>query len=355
MKQATTFVGIDAHKKDLFVAMLSGRSAPPVTWQLANEPAAVRRLVRKLERDAPGPVHVFYEAGPCGYALQRQITTPRVACDVIAPALMPRKPGEQLLSGSFCVAGEGAYRADRVGAESFAQKTAAEARMYKYTASPLQEQIDRLIRILTALAVALSVSYIALYYLGGNFGPDELARMVAATITSMVPQGLVLMATLALLLGAVYMSTRGAIVNRLAAEVEEAAEASQGRGRVLIVDDSPDNRDLAAMVLESSGFQATTASNGLEGLIVAHYANPTVVLMDIAMPVLGGIESARLLKASAVTRHIPLLAYTATPFNADGWLARLFSAVLRKPVGPDDLVSAVRRFALGAEAAPGAS
>ena len=96
MKQATTFVGIDAHKKDLFVAMLSGRSAPPVTWQLANEPAAVRRLVRKLERDAPGPVHVFYEAGPCGYALQRQITTPRVACDVIAPALMPRKPGERV-------------------------------------------------------------------------------------------------------------------------------------------------------------------------------------------------------------------------------------------------------------------
>jgi hypothetical protein len=59
MKQATTFVGIDAHKKDLFVARLSGPSTPAVTWQLANEPAAVRRLVRKLERDAPGPVHVF--------------------------------------------------------------------------------------------------------------------------------------------------------------------------------------------------------------------------------------------------------------------------------------------------------
>jgi transposase len=96
MKQVTTFVGIDAHKKDLFVAMLVGDRATPVTWQLANEPAAVRRLVRKLEREAAGPVHVFYEAGPCGYALQRQITTARVACDVIAPALMPRKPGERV-------------------------------------------------------------------------------------------------------------------------------------------------------------------------------------------------------------------------------------------------------------------
>jgi transposase len=96
MKQVTTFVGIDAHKKDLFVAMLSGQATVPVTWQLANEPAAVRRLMRKLERETSGPVHVFYEAGPCGYALQRQMTTARVRCDVIAPALMPRKPGERV-------------------------------------------------------------------------------------------------------------------------------------------------------------------------------------------------------------------------------------------------------------------
>jgi transposase len=89
-------VGIDAHKKDLFVAMLMGNEKTPVTWQLANEPNAVRRLVRKLEREAPGPVRVFYEAGPCGYALQRRLTTPRVQCDVIAPALIPRKPGERV-------------------------------------------------------------------------------------------------------------------------------------------------------------------------------------------------------------------------------------------------------------------
>jgi transposase len=96
MRQVTTYVGIDAHKKDLFVAMLIGTTPTPVTWQLPNESGAVRRLVRKLERDAPGPVHVFYEVGPCGYALQRQMTTDRIACDVIAPALMPRKPGERV-------------------------------------------------------------------------------------------------------------------------------------------------------------------------------------------------------------------------------------------------------------------
>lgn len=75
--------------------MLMGQQKP-VTWQLANEAQAVRRLVRKLEREAPGPVSVFYEAGPCGYALQRQVTTSRVSWAVVAPALIPRKPGERV-------------------------------------------------------------------------------------------------------------------------------------------------------------------------------------------------------------------------------------------------------------------
>jgi hypothetical protein len=53
--------------------MLIGNEPRPVTWQLANEPNAVRRLERTLEGEAPGPVRVFYEAGPCGYALQRRV------------------------------------------------------------------------------------------------------------------------------------------------------------------------------------------------------------------------------------------------------------------------------------------
>jgi transposase len=76
--------------------MLIGTQATPVSWTVPNEPQAVRRLVRKLEREAPGPVCVFYEAGPCGYALQRQVTTARVSCAVVAPALIPRKPGERV-------------------------------------------------------------------------------------------------------------------------------------------------------------------------------------------------------------------------------------------------------------------
>ena len=48
--------------------MLVGAQTPPVTWQLANEADAVRWLVRKLEREAPGPVRMCDEVGPRGYA-----------------------------------------------------------------------------------------------------------------------------------------------------------------------------------------------------------------------------------------------------------------------------------------------
>ena len=96
MSEVITSVGIDAHKRELHVAMLIGSAATPVTWTVENEPKAIDRLHRKLEREAPGPVRVCYEAGPCGYALQRRLTAGAVTCVVIAPALMPRKPGDRV-------------------------------------------------------------------------------------------------------------------------------------------------------------------------------------------------------------------------------------------------------------------
>ena len=96
MTEPTTYVGLDVHKREIHVAMLVGHARTPQRWQLANEPRAVRALQRKLEREAPGPVLCYYEAGVCGYALQRAVTHGRIHCQVIAPALVPRKPGERV-------------------------------------------------------------------------------------------------------------------------------------------------------------------------------------------------------------------------------------------------------------------
>jgi transposase len=98
MGKDITWVGLDAHKKAINVAVLVGHERTPQEWVVENKPAAIRRLVKKLVRDADGrEVRSCYEAGPCGYALQRQIEAEGpVICEVIAPALIPRKPGERI-------------------------------------------------------------------------------------------------------------------------------------------------------------------------------------------------------------------------------------------------------------------
>ena len=96
MSEPITYVGIDAHKAQLQVAVLAPDAAEPTIWTVRNEVRAVNRLRRRLEKDAPGPIACCYEAGPCGYALQRQLERDRVRCDVIAPALVLRKPGDRV-------------------------------------------------------------------------------------------------------------------------------------------------------------------------------------------------------------------------------------------------------------------
>lgn len=92
-----TFVGMDAHKTAINVAMLLPGRTEPIEWQVANEPAAIKRLGRKLEREAPGEVRCCYEAGPCGYVLQRELESAAgIVCEVVAPSLIPVKPGERI-------------------------------------------------------------------------------------------------------------------------------------------------------------------------------------------------------------------------------------------------------------------
>ena len=96
MQKGTTFVGLDVHKEAVNVAMLVPGETRPVQWQTSNDVAAVRRMVRKLQRSAVGDLQLCYEAGPCGYAVQRAIRALEVSCIVVAPSLIPRKPGERV-------------------------------------------------------------------------------------------------------------------------------------------------------------------------------------------------------------------------------------------------------------------
>ena len=136
-----------------------------------------------------------------------------------------------------------------------------------------------------------------------------------------------------------------AIVTRMGGDGLRINGNALPRRRVLIVDDNEDNREVAAATLEASGFDAITANNGLEAVIVAHYARPAVVLMDVSMPILDGLEATRLLKSSGVTRHVNVIAYTAKPELFDSSLSGLFAGVLTKPVDPSIMIRTVERLA----------
>ena len=96
MEKGITFVGQDAHKVMIKVSMLLPEETKPLEWEVPNEVGAVRRMVRKVQRQAPGEVRFCYEAGPCGYALQRWIQDAGASCVVVAPSLIPRKPGDRI-------------------------------------------------------------------------------------------------------------------------------------------------------------------------------------------------------------------------------------------------------------------
>jgi two-component system cell cycle response regulator DivK len=114
---------------------------------------------------------------------------------------------------------------------------------------------------------------------------------------------------------------------------------------VLVVDDYGDVRDALARVLEDAGFVVRTATNGLEALIAAYEMRPGVIVMDVSMPVLDGIEATRLIKAGEATRDARVIAYTGNPSFEDSPTRTLFAAVLTKPATPWAVLATVQHVA----------
>jgi transposase len=96
MDHRTTYVGLDVHKLTIMVAALFPGHEEPQVWQVPNERAAVARLGRQLLRKFDGPVRCCYEAGQCGFTVQRQLKAAGVSCQVIAPSLIPVRPGDRI-------------------------------------------------------------------------------------------------------------------------------------------------------------------------------------------------------------------------------------------------------------------
>ncbi|MGF6951993.1 transposase [Neobacillus sp. B4I6] len=95
MQDAIKFVGLDVSKEKIAVAIAEeGRGEPRYFGMIPHTPEAIRKLIKKLGE--PNTLRVCYEAGPTGYPLFRLLLTLGVHCDVIAPSLIPKRPGERI-------------------------------------------------------------------------------------------------------------------------------------------------------------------------------------------------------------------------------------------------------------------
>lgn len=95
MQKAITHVGLDVHAERIVIASLVGQSKEPSVRDIPNDARVVRRTFQRLAKEAY-ELRCCYEAGPCGFELHRQLTKMGIACDVIAPTLIPVRPGDRI-------------------------------------------------------------------------------------------------------------------------------------------------------------------------------------------------------------------------------------------------------------------
>ena len=115
---------------------------------------------------------------------------------------------------------------------------------------------------------------------------------------------------------------------------------------VLIIEDNDKNMKLARDVLQAKGYQTLVAVTGEEGVKLAKEKKPDLVLMDIQLPGINGIEAFRQIRGDAKTRGIPVVALTAsvTPTDRSAIAAAGFDAFLGKPINLKEFLDTVKRL-----------
>jgi CheY-like chemotaxis protein len=118
------------------------------------------------------------------------------------------------------------------------------------------------------------------------------------------------------------------------------------RARVLVVDNEPTIRDLLQLVLVAEGYEVVHAADGQEALVVTAKTNPDVILLDVKMPDVDGVEFARRYRQSDGP-HAPIVVVTAVP-AADRYAAEMSAEdYLAKPFDLDELLRVVARWTTG--------
>ena len=119
------------------------------------------------------------------------------------------------------------------------------------------------------------------------------------------------------------------------------------RDRILVVEDEKDVRDMIRIHLKAAGFDVLEAHNGAEGLAIAKQDLPAVIILDLMMPEMSGVEVCRALRRNPTTSRIPILMLTAKSTEDDKVVGFECGAddYVTKPFSPRELVLRVRAVA----------
>lgn len=126
-------------------------------------------------------------------------------------------------------------------------------------------------------------------------------------------------------------------------------KGSQGGKTILLADDYDDTRDLYMESLTSSGYNVVTAESGRDAIRIARAVLPDVILMDIRMPDISGVDAMLALRQDERFRAVPIVAFTANARERARaeYLSAGFDAVIIKPCLPDELVAYVDALCAG--------
>lgn len=124
---------------------------------------------------------------------------------------------------------------------------------------------------------------------------------------------------------------------------------------ILLVEDNEDNQEIYRIILTHHGYSVLQAWNGEDGVAMAREHGPALILMDLTMPLIDGIEATRMLKDDPATATIPVIALTAHASDEDRTAAEAAGceSFLCKPVEPRRVAEEVRRVLAGRGVAAG--
>ena len=115
----------------------------------------------------------------------------------------------------------------------------------------------------------------------------------------------------------------------------------------LIVDDNYYNRDLCILALEHVGYSITEAENGLEAMRLLHHQSYTLLVLDLAMPELNGVEVIRKLRSESHHEDMSIIVMTANPHMATSEVEVTADFIMNKPIGIEEFARLAQRLAQG--------